>query len=100
MYDKYRNWALQRIGPINLGMQRQSLEKLVLEDLASTEDELEKLEILDSYAAYCKRVYRQELAESSAALAGQQLGALLKSVFSSQLPEIAPLQRPRPVKLV
>ena len=100
-YDKYRNWPLpgRMAHPSILGMQRQSLEELVLKDLSETEDEIEKLEILDSFAAYCKRVYGQEFAESSAALAGQQLGALLAPIFLSRLPEVNPFHRARSHKV-
>lgn len=54
-YDKYRTWPLPgRIpGPMKLGP-RLSLEEQVLKDLDETKDDVEKLEILDSFAAYSK----------------------------------------------
>jgi hypothetical protein len=77
-YDKYRNWPLPGVGPRRMMRDsRDSLDVTVLKDLSNTEDEVEKLEILDSYGAYCQRAYREEFAEGAAQLTGQQLGSLL-----------------------
>lgn len=98
-YDKYKNWSLPtRSGNIIPVMQSRGIEQQVLQDLAEATDEIDKLEILDSFAAYAKRAYRQEFAEGAAIITGQQLGSLLEPVFLSRLPEVIPLHRGRPVE--
>ena len=86
-YDKYRTWRIPR-GAVPVGFTRPSLEEQVLMDLSGTNDEIEKLEILDSYAAYCKRAYQQDFVGATAQFVGQQLGGILESVFLSRLPEV------------
>lgn len=92
-YDKYRDWPL----PANVFsvMQGRGIEKQVLQDLIDAKDDIEKLEILDSFAAYAKRAYRQEFAQDAAQITGQQLGSLLEPLFLSRLPAVRPLGRPR-----
>ncbi len=98
LYDKYRNWPLpRREGNVYSVRHSRQIGDQVLKDLAETEDEIDKKEILDSYAAYVERAYRQDVAESAAILAGQQLGSLLEPLFLSRLPEVTPLVRGRPV---
>ncbi len=97
-YDKYKDWPLPRkVGNIFPVMQSSGIEAQVLKDLEEAKDEIDKLEILDSFAAYAERAYRQDFAETAAALTGQQLGALLEPVFLSRMPSVAPMHRGRPV---
>ncbi len=96
-YDKYRDWPLPtRSGNVFPVMQSQGIEHQVLQDLTGAEDEIARLEILDSFAAYAKRAYRQEFAEDAATTTGQQLGAFLEPVFLSRLPNVVPGHRGRP----
>jgi len=56
MHDRYRNWYIPyQVQPIIPA--RKPIEQQGLEDLTSAGNELEKLEILDSYAAYAQRHY-------------------------------------------
>ena len=55
-YDIYRNW----------GTDHSSVELLkakFIEDLAENKDDLDKLEVIDSFEAFVKRVHTTELAE-------------------------------------
>ena len=96
VHDKYRDWPLPGTerSAIKIG-QEISLEEKVLKDLEETRDDIEKLEILDSYAAYAQRSYRKAFAEASSFLVGQQLGAILEPVLLSRLPEVHTYPRPR-----
>ena len=99
LYDKYQNYPLPaRSGNVFSVMQGRGIEQRVLQDLIVAKDDIEKLEILDSFAAYAKRAYRQEFAEVAALITGQQLGSLLEPLFLSRLPEVRPLGRPRAVR--
>ena len=96
-YDKYRDWPLpSRSGNIFSVMQGSRIEEQVLKDLSDAKDEIDKLEILDSFAAYTQRAYRQELAEIASIVGGQQLGALLEPILLSRLPVVTPTHRGRP----
>lgn len=98
-YDKYQNWPLPaRSGRVFSVMQGRGIEEQVLQDLANAKDEIEKLEILDSFAAYAKRAYRQEFTEIAAILTGQYLGSLLEPLFLSRLPEVVLTHRGRPAQ--
>ena len=97
-YDKYEHWPLPTRGgnvyPVYSTPGRR-IEEQVLEDLAKTDDEVDKLELLDSFAAYYRRAYRKEFAESLAILAGGALGKLLRPFILSQFPEPSPPHRAR-----
>ncbi len=96
-YDKYRDWSMPgTVRPVIMGT-RITLEEQVLKDLDAAKDEADKLDILDSFAAYHKRAYRQDFAESAANVTGQQLGALLAPIFLSRLPDIGVIHRGRRV---
>lgn len=96
-FDKYRNWPLPRqegnIFPI---LQNQGLEDQVLKDLATTGDEIEKLEILDSFTAYAQRAYRERLAKALSFGASRILETLLDPNILSRLPDIDLVHRGRP----
>ena len=96
-FDKYRDWALPGTVRSMLMGKHITLEEQVLKDLNDTTDDAEKLEILDSFAAYHKREYRQSMAESVANLTGQSLGNLLAPIFLSRLPEVFAIRRGRRV---
>lgn len=94
-YDKYRNW------PPGTPFETDRLKRRVLEDIQETEDETDRLEILDSFEAYVERVNTAELAEH---LSNQILlvaGPFLTGAILSKLPSPMPISRPRmaPVKV-
>jgi len=96
-YDKYRNWPLPiKSGNIFPVLQHQGLEEQVLQDLAAAGDEIDKLEILDSYAAYCQRAYRQIVAQAVSFAAGRIFETLLEPNILSRLPQIDLMSRGRP----
>ena len=88
-YDKYRNWKPGTFHEAN------TLKKQVLKDLGEAEDEIDKLEILDSFEAYVERVHTAELAEH---LSNQILFALqpfLTGAILGKLPASMPISRGR-----
>ncbi|GAJ17695.1 unnamed protein product, partial [marine sediment metagenome] len=91
------NWPLPtRAGNIFPVRQGTNLGEQVLKDLTTTEDEIEKLEILDSYAAYSQRAYQQQVAVAISFLAGRILDTLLEPNILSHLPAVDILSRGRP----
>ena len=98
-YDKYCNWPLPgRQGNIYPVYSDERLQPQVIRDLAATQDEVEKLEILDSYAAYAQRVYQAKVANALASFAGRILNDILGSFIIPQLPPIDVPARARIVK--
>ena len=98
-YDKYQNWPLPlRSGSVFPVMQSHGINEQVLKDLAEAEDEIERLELLDSFAAYAERAYRHSFAENMATQAGLLLGELLNPFILSHLPVVSPVHRGRPAK--
>ena len=96
-FDKYRNWPLPtREGNIFPVHHRQNLEEQVLKDLDATGDETEKLEILDSYAAYVQRAYRQEIAGALSIWSGRILEILIEPNILSRLPDVTLVHRGKP----
>jgi hypothetical protein len=89
-YDKYRDWPLPGLSRTQLlvGLKKRELEEQVLEDLAAAKDEDEKLEILDSYAAYWQRAYAKDFADEASSQAGIALGQLLSPVFELRMPTV------------
>ena len=85
MRDRYRNWYMP-YGAQPMISTRKSIEQQVLEDLANTDDETEKVEILDSYAAYAQRCYRAQMVEGFA----QESGRIASSLFGPWLRELIP----------
>lgn len=84
MHDRYQHWSLPFQAP--MAPSRKALEYQVLEDLASTDDELEKLEILDSYAAYSQRAYREIMVMGFT----QQASRLAETIFAPWIREAIP----------
>ena len=98
-YDKYRNWPLPSLsGNIFPVIQGTNIEEQVLKDLAETEDKIDKLEILDSYAAYAKRAYQEECARYFTVRIAQVLGNILEPTILSKLPSIGLVHRGRPAE--
>jgi len=56
-YDKYHNWKPTTLHDVD------TLKRQVLKDIHEAEDEIDKLEILDSFEAYVERNQQEELAE-------------------------------------
>jgi hypothetical protein len=88
MHDRYRNWPVPGYGPTRPIRGSPTVEDQVLADLAAAGSEMEKLEILDSYAAHAQRCYRVETAEVLSLEASRFLQTLLKPWFSQLLPEV------------
>lgn len=91
-YDKYRNWGPDK--PNHEGIKRQ-----VLEDLNETDDEIDRLEILDSFESYVERQQQNELAEHVARLATNYIILpLLGDFLKARMPGSMPMGRGRPTK--
>jgi len=109
-YDKYVHWPLPHhegdmFGIIPAPMRPRSsktLEDQVLKDLAEAKEEIEKKEILDSYAAYAKRAYRVEVSCLISQLFTNQLqsslGPILQAYLEKVFPSVRPIGRPRMAK--
>ena len=93
-HDKYRNWPL----PANRApvLSCTDLKTQLLQDLAATDDQIEQLEILDSYEAWAKRAYAQEVAQALSLTFSKTLGSLMAGGILSQLPPVYVLSRGRP----
>lgn len=92
-YDKYRNWGPDL--PIHGGIKKQ-----VLEDLKGTDDDIDQLEILDSFEVYVERQQQNELAEHVARLATDYiLFPLLSDFLKARMPGSMPISRGRPVQV-
>jgi hypothetical protein len=96
MYDKYKNWPL----PTRMGPPPRAIQEQVLRDLrAPTDDpvnsDVEALEILDSYAIYCARVYQQDTAQELSQRAGRLIASILQPFILEQIPVFPPPYRGR-----
>lgn len=88
-YDKYRNWKTGTPSEMN------KLKEMVLKDCQETGDEIEKLEILDSFEAAVERAHTAELAGH---LSNQILifaQPFLTAAIQGNLPSSMPISRPR-----
>jgi len=94
-YDKYRHWKVE----IPTEMLR--LKEMVLKDLQSTKDEIDQLEILDSFEAAVERAHTAELAEHLSnqilSLAQPFLTAAIQGKLPASMPITRPRQAPAPV---
>lgn len=98
-HDKYCNWPLPETGMGRaMGGSQLTHEEQVLIDLAACKDDIEKMEILDSYAGFAKRVYRESLILLTARQLGTYLSDILFPLINSRLPEVAVYRRGRPQK--
>lgn len=89
-YDKYRNWGPDL--PNHDG-----IKKEVLIDLEKSTDDIDRLEILDSFEAYVERQKQDELAEDFAMLIARKVVLpLLADFLKAQLPKPMPISRGRP----
>jgi len=88
-YDKYRNWKLDTPSDGN------KLKEQVVKDLDDTGDEVERLEILDSFEVAVERAHTAELAEH---LSNQILilaQPFLTAAIQGKLPAAMPISRSR-----
>lgn len=91
-YDKYRNWKPRTPHDVD------TLKGQVLKDIHEAEDEIDKLEILDSFEAYVERNEQEELAEHFALLVLSYLiRPLLVEFAKAKMPGSMPIGRPRPL---
>lgn len=92
-YDKYRNWKAETPFDVN------TLKQQVLKDIHEAEDEIDKLEILDSFEAYVERNQQGELGERFALIALDYLiRPLLVEFAKSKMPGSMPTSRSRMAK--
>ena len=89
-YDKYRNWSLSPTQPCF-----HEIKDQVLEDLASTTDQTDKLEILDSFEVWVERRYTKELAKDMANKLLIALSGVVAAALESQIPYPTPMSRSR-----
>ncbi|MBA7662889.1 hypothetical protein ES703_70922 [subsurface metagenome] len=88
-YDKYRDWKPGTPYETN------RLKQQVLGDIQEAEDEIDRLEILDSFEAYVERVNTAELAEHLSNQILLAAGPFLTGAILSKLPSPMPMPRPR-----
>jgi len=93
-YDKYHNW------PLGTPCWTNRLKEQVLKDLEETEDETDRLEILDSFEAYVERVNTAELAEHLSNQILLTAGPFLTGAIRSKLPVSMPIPRLRRAPIV
>lgn len=90
LYDKYRNWKLGTLHDVG------TLKQQILKDIHEAEDEIDKLEILDSFEVYVERNQQEELAEHFALLVLHNVvQPLLVEFAKSKMPGSMPMGRPR-----
>lgn len=94
-YDKYRNWKTSLGGD--------DIKEQVLRDLLATVapggvgDDIDRLEILDSYESFVERKHDEELAEHFALLIlNNMIRPLLVEFTKSRMPGSMPISRGRP----
>ena len=95
MHDRYRDWERRGSRVVRLGIKTICIEDQVLLDLATTEDELEKLEILDSFGAHAMRHYRQRLIDFAVQKAVELTAKSLGSWIQDMFPQVEVRTRPR-----
>ncbi len=96
-YDKYRNWPIKSTAiPIMRGME---LKEVVLQDLAAAADLTEKLEILDSFEAWVKRGYSNQLAQELSEVILKGAAPMLSTIINSKIPSVTVTGRPRVGKI-
>jgi hypothetical protein len=88
-YDKYRNWNVIRPQEMN------SLKEMVLKDLQEAPEEIDRLEILDSFEAAVERALTAELAEHLSNQILLIVQPFLTAAIHGKLPASMPLSRPR-----
>ncbi len=88
-YDKYRNWKQAD----DFGFQ--ILKRRVLKDLQATTDEIDQLEILDSFEGAVERAHTAELAEHLSNQILFLVRPFLTAAIQGKLPAPNPISRPR-----
>lgn len=95
-YDKYRNWPLRsKSGNVFPVFPSTGIEKQVIEDLEEAKDPIEKLEILDSFAAYAQRDHQMRLAQECSYHIARLLASILESFILEKMPLVQPVARGR-----
>ena len=92
MYDKYRDWKPGNFSEVD------KLKRQVLHDLQEAPEEIDKLEILDSFEAFVERANTADLGEH---LSNQILFIVrpfLIAAIQGKLPSSMPVSRPRKVE--
>jgi len=90
-YDRYRNWD------VRLPMELNKLKEQVLRDLAETPEEIDRLEILDSFETAVERAHTADLGEHLADQILFIVRPFLIAAIQGKLPTSSPISRPRAV---
>lgn len=88
-YDRYRSWD------VKLPMEMNKLKDQVLNDLLEATEEVDKLEILDSFQAAVERAHTAELAEHFSNQILFLVQPFLTAAIQGKLPASSPISRPR-----
>ena len=88
-YDKYYNWRLGTLLDMN------KLKEQVLKDLQGTGDEIDQLEILDSFESAVERAHTAELGEHLSNQILLIVQPFLTAAIQGKLPSSMPVSRPR-----
>jgi len=102
-YDKYHYWPI-RTGPGGSipgpggSIPGRDILNQVLQDLAETKDDIDRLEILDSFEAWVKRCSQAEMAEMMARQLIVQAQPFVQAGILGQFPPVSPIHRGRPAQ--
>lgn len=96
-YDKYANWPLIPSGVAGWEERSTDIKEQVLKDLSATGDEIDRLEILDSFEVWVKRRYRAELSTAASNSLVSVLQPFITAGIRDKIPDPYPFHRGRPV---
>jgi len=91
-YDKYRHWKVNTPSDMN------KLKEQVFKDLAETPEEIDRLEILDSFEVAVERAHTADLGEHLADQILLIVRPFLIAAIQGKLPTSCPMSRPRVVQ--
>lgn len=95
-YDQYHNWPLPAGRGGRPPLPGSDIKKQVLQDLGLPADDIDMLEILDSFEAWAKRCDQAEMAETMASQMLVQAQPFFQAGILGQFPPVAPVHRGRP----
>lgn len=94
-YDKYRNWSTEFVNPPRL---HRDIKEQVVIDFLEAKEQVDRLEILDSFQAYVERVYRKELLLELSQMILSRLGTPVAGALATFIPEPHPSPRARMIR--
>lgn len=95
-YDQYHNWSLPAGRGAHPPLPGSDIKKRVLQDLGLPADDIDMLEILDSFEAWVMRSYQAEIAEMMANQMAVQARSFIQAGILGQFPPVTPVLRGRP----